>query len=97
LAIEPGADREGNGAVGFVQRWGSKRMTKGAIAARERGDETYVHTLAVTGDEVRSRYIARIESVGWKVTSVKENPNTPRTRWTLTFRRVDAANETLQQ
>ncbi|CAG7623898.1 hypothetical protein [Actinacidiphila bryophytorum] len=77
--------------MGFAQKWGRKRMTKGAIAARERGENTYVHTLASPLEEIRSRYIAVIESEGWKLTGVKENPATPKERWTLTFRRSAGA------
>ncbi|WP_433887385.1 hypothetical protein [Streptomyces sp. CA-111067] len=74
--------------MGFMQKWGHKRATKGAIAARERGENTYVRTLASTLEEIRSRHIALIESEGWKLVSAKENPATPKERWTLTFRRV---------
>jgi hypothetical protein len=67
-------------------------MTKGAIAARERGDATYVHTLASSVEQIQERYIAVIESEGWKLADRQENPASPRQRWILTFHR--AASET---
>lgn len=83
--------------MGLMQTWGRKRMTKGAIAARERGESTYVHTLATSVEEIRNRYITVIESEGWKLASVKENPATPRERWTLTFRSAAGASTAAAQ
>ncbi|CAG6397626.1 hypothetical protein NMG29_39160 [Streptomyces cocklensis] len=71
--------------MGLLQSWSRNRMTKGAIAARERGDSVYIHTLATPVEQVRSSYIRAIESEGWSLTDTKENPQTPKERWTLTF------------
>ncbi|MFI6689672.1 hypothetical protein [Streptomyces sp. NPDC050485] len=76
--------------MGWFKNWGHSQMRKGAIAARERGEATYVHTLANSSDQIHQRYITAIESEGWKLTSRQENPATPRQRWTLTFERAQA-------
>ncbi|MEU9438407.1 hypothetical protein [Streptomyces sp. NPDC048252] len=80
--------------MGLLQNWGRQRMTRDAVAARERGDSTYVHTLATSVEEVRGRYISVIESEGWKLASLQENPATPRQRWTLTFQRASVEGGT---
>ncbi|GGU48678.1 hypothetical protein [Streptomyces violascens] len=78
--------------MGWFKNWGHQQMRKGAIAARERGDATYVHTLAASAEQIQQRYITAIESEGWKLTSRHENPATPRQRWTLTFERAEVTS-----
>ncbi|MGW2522377.1 hypothetical protein ACWC09_36345 [Streptomyces sp. NPDC001617] len=78
--------------MGLLQKWGRRRMTEGAIAARERGESTYVFRLASSNEQIQGRYITVIESEGWKLTSRHEDSSNPRQRWVLTFQRADAAD-----
>nr|BFD88633.1 hypothetical protein StreXyl84_80340 [Streptomyces sp. Xyl84] len=81
----------------WLQKWGRKRMTEGAIAARERGDSTYVFRLASSAQQIQSRYIEAIESEGWKFVSADEDQANPRQRWVLTFSRKEQAEELAQR
>jgi hypothetical protein len=67
------------------------RMTKGAEAALQRGDEVYVHTLGNVSGQVRQSWINRIEAVGWRLEDQRQvnGPIGQRgaLRWSLTFRR----------
>lgn len=79
--------------MGFKE-WAQKRVTAGAIAARDRGDTVYVKQLANLKPAALSMWINRIEGVGWKLehqeqTRVGRPSANRRFRQTLTFRRVD--------
>ncbi|MFJ2847070.1 hypothetical protein ACIPD2_36335 [Streptomyces griseofuscus] len=80
----------------WLQKWGRKSMTEGAIAAREQGDSTYVFRMASSAQQIQSRYIEVIESEGWKFVSLHEDQANPRRRWVLTFSRKEQAEETPQ-
>ncbi|MFI0719781.1 hypothetical protein [Streptomyces sp. NPDC021224] len=73
-----------------MQEWARKKQMRGAIAARERGDSTYVHGLVLADEKVRDAHIGFVEAEGWKLVSMQANPDNPRQRWTLTFARAEA-------
>jgi hypothetical protein len=72
-----------------MQEWAIRNRTKAAVAARERGDSTYVHGLVLPDEKVRDAMIGYIEAEGWKLASMQANPDNPRERWTLTFSRAE--------
>ncbi|MFI0939226.1 hypothetical protein [Streptomyces sp. NPDC021020] len=74
-----------------LQQWAIKKRMKPVIAARERGDRTYVQGLVLADEKVRDAHIGFIEAEGWKLVSMQANPNNPRERWTLTFARAEDA------
>lgn len=80
--------------MGLLQKWARKRMTQGAIAARERGETTYVHRLAPSNQQIQDRYISVIGSEGWKLAGVHEDPSRPKERWVMTFERAGEASGT---
>ncbi|WP_031525601.1 hypothetical protein [Streptomyces sp. NRRL F-5123] len=73
-----------------MQEWARKNRMKAAVAARERGDSTYVHGLVLADEKVRDAHIGFIEAEGWKLVSMQANPDNPRERWTLVFGRAEA-------
>lgn len=75
-----------------LQEWARKKRMQPAIAARERGDATYVHGLVLADEKVRDAHIDSIEAEGWKLVSMQANPDNPRERWTLTFARAEAGD-----
>ncbi|MER6462901.1 hypothetical protein ABT278_20810 [Streptomyces sp. NPDC001228] len=83
--------------MGILQKWGRKRMTQGAIAAREQGETTYVHRLASSSQQIQDRYTAVIESEGWKLAGIHEDPSRPKQRWVMTFKRAGEASESTAQ
>lgn len=78
--------------MGLLQKWGRGRMTAGAIAARERGESSYVFRLASSNEQIQGRYVTVIESEGWKLASRHEDPGNPGARWVLTFQRADVSD-----
>lgn len=76
-----------------LQAWAQKQVVKDAITARERGESTYVRGVVAPGEDVRNHVIAAIEAEGWKLTHVRETPDNPRERATLTFRRADLPDQ----
>ncbi|MEU2425327.1 hypothetical protein ABZ619_30650 [Streptomyces sp. NPDC007851] len=83
--------------MGILQKWGRKRMAQGAIAARERGETTYVHRLASSSQQIQDRYTSVIESEGWKLAGIHEDPSRPKERWVMTFKRTGEASGTTAQ
>lgn len=81
--------------MGFVQRWGYKRTTQEAAAARARGDETFTLHFAAIQDSVRDRRITVTEAQGWKLAELSEEPapkpKDPRRYWVMTYHRAEAA------
>ncbi|MDR6976510.1 hypothetical protein J2X68_003201 [Streptomyces sp. 3330] len=80
--------------MGMFQNWARKRMTQGALAARERGDTTYVHRLASSDQRIQNRYTSVIESEGWQLAGVHEDSSRPEERWVMTFKRAGEAGGT---
>lgn len=82
--------------MGFKE-WAHKRMTKGAIAARERGDTVYIKQLHNVQPAIVARWVMKIEGEGWKLEHQQQTQgpgmSKAQLRWTLTFRRVETTGE----
>ena len=83
--------------MGILQKWARKRMTQGAIGARERGEATYIHRLASSNQQIQDRYTSVIESEGWRFAGIHEDPSHPKERWVMTFKRAGEASGTPTQ
>jgi hypothetical protein len=78
--------------MGRYKAWLERRITRGAIAARDAGHDVYVHTLTNVSGNVRAGVIRRIEGVGWRLDDQRQyvggGIHQGKPMWSLTFRRA---------